>query len=160
MGIAVFCGFAIVAWILFRFAAPTTTYEDKRRENREAKLATIRQDEQAKLYSPAKYTDKAKGIVQIPIDTAMDLVANDYQAKPVAPSAVKVDNPYPAGLQTPAAAAVAASPAPNAPDVKKSSPAGAAASPAAATSPALPAPAMSVTTAPVAAPMSSPEVKP
>ena len=80
-GIAIFCAFAVVAWILFRFAAPTATYEDKRRETREEKLSAIRQDEQAKLYSPAKWIDKAKGTVQIPIDAAMDLVVNDYQGK-------------------------------------------------------------------------------
>ena len=37
--------------------------------------------------------------MQLPIDTAMELVVNDYQTKAVGPSQVKVDNPYPYGLQ-------------------------------------------------------------
>ena len=57
-----------------------------------------------KLYSPAQWIDKAKGTLQLPIDTAMDLVVNDYQSKPVQPSQVKVDDPYPYGLQMAAAA--------------------------------------------------------
>jgi hypothetical protein len=57
----------------------------------------------------------------LPIDVAMDLVVNDYQQKPVQPSQVKVEIPYPAGLQMAAATPAAASPAAASPspEVKK-----------------------------------------
>jgi hypothetical protein len=104
--ILLFCAFAVVAWILFRFASPTQTYEDQRAQTRREKVAAINADAQAKLYSPVKWIDKTKGAVQLPIDAAMDLVINDYQQKPVAPSQVKVEAPYPVGLQLGAAPAV------------------------------------------------------
>ena len=103
--VLLFCGFAVVAWILFRFAAPTQTYEEKRAQARKDKVATINQEAREKLYGPAKWIDKTKGTVLLPIDTAMELVINDYQQKQVQPSAVKVDVPYPVGLAAPAAAA-------------------------------------------------------
>jgi hypothetical protein len=106
--VLLFCAFAVVAWILFRFAAPTETYEEKRADDRRAKVAAINAEALQKLYGPPKWIDQAKGTVQLPIDVAMDLVVNDYQAKPVQASAVKVENPYPAGLQAPAAAAAPA----------------------------------------------------
>jgi hypothetical protein len=112
-GIVLFCGFALLAWIAFRLVAPTQTYEDQRAQQRIAKVAAINADAQQKLYSPAHWIDKTKGTVQLPIDTAMDLVINDYHSKPVQPSQVKVDVPYPAGLQQ---AAAAANPSP---EVKK-----------------------------------------
>jgi hypothetical protein len=106
--ILLFCAFAVVAWILFRFAAPSQTYEEKRADDRRAKVATINAEAAQKLYGPPQWIDKTKGTVQLPIDVAMDLVVNDYQSKPVQASAVKVENPYPAGLQSPAAAAAPA----------------------------------------------------
>jgi len=42
--------FAVVAWILFRFAAPTQTYEEKRAQERRDKVAAINADAQQKLY--------------------------------------------------------------------------------------------------------------
>jgi hypothetical protein len=105
--ILLFCAFAVVAWILFRFATPSPTYEEKRAQARRDKVAAINIEAQDKLYGPAKWIDKAKGTVQLPIDTAMDLVVNEYQTKLVAPSQVKVDNPYPYGLQLAAAAPAA-----------------------------------------------------
>ena len=110
--IVLFCAFAVVAWILFRFASPTPTYEEKRADERRAKVAAINAEAQAKLYGPPTWIDKTKGTVQLPIDVAMDLVVNDYQSKPVQASAVPVENPYPAGLQSPAAPAVSGSAAP------------------------------------------------
>jgi cytoskeletal protein RodZ len=144
LGVALlFCGFAVVAWILFHFAAPTQTYEEKRAQERRDKVAAINADAEKKLYSPVAWIDKTKGTVQLPIDVAMDLVVNDYQQKTVAPSAVKVEVPYPAGLMAPAAA-----PAPMAK-----------ASPTSPTSPPRPAQ-TTVTTAPVQAiPSPSPEKK-
>ena len=81
--ILLFCGFAAVAWVLFRFAAPTQTYEEKRAQTRRDKVAAINQEAQEKLYGPAKWIDKTKGTVQLPINMAMELVINDYQMKPV-----------------------------------------------------------------------------
>ena len=110
--ILLFCAFAVVACILFRFVAPTATYEEKRAEDRRAKVATIMAEAQKKLYGPPQWIDQTKGTVQLPIDVAMDLVVNDYQSKAVQASAVPVENPYPAGLQSPAAPAVSGSAAP------------------------------------------------
>jgi hypothetical protein len=106
----------VVAWIAFRLVAPAETYEDQRAKDRVAKVLAINTEAQQKLYSPAHWIDKAKGSVQLPIDAAMELVINDYQHKPVQPSQVKVDNPYPFGLQMAAAAPAAAKPSP---EVKK-----------------------------------------
>ena len=122
--ILLFCAFAVVAWILFRFAAPTQTYEEKRAQERRDKVAAINADAQQKLYGPAKWIDQTKGTVQLPIDTAMDLVVNDYQTKPVQASQVKVENPYPFGLQMAVAAPAATGTSPAAgaspsPEVKK-----------------------------------------
>jgi len=106
--ILLFCGFAVVAWILFRFTATSGTYEEKRAQDRRDKVAAIYKEAAEKLYAPAHWIDQAKGTVQLPIDAAMDLVVNDYQAKPVQASQVKVEVPYPAGLQSAAAAAAPA----------------------------------------------------
>lgn len=136
IGVAVlFCGFAAVAWLFFRAAAPTQTYEEKRAENRREKAAAIAKEAQEKLYGPAKWIDQGKDIVQLPIDRAMELVANDYQSKEVQASAVAVEDPYPAGLGL-TAPVMAAPPSTAAPPA--SSPAATpvpAASPAAASSP-------------------------
>jgi hypothetical protein len=110
--ILLFCAFAAVAWLLFRFATPSPTYEEKRAQARRDKVAAINAEAQDKLYGAPKWIDKAKGTVQLPIDTAMELVINEYQTKPVGPSQVKVDNPYPYGLQVAAAAQAAAPGAP------------------------------------------------
>ena len=109
--ILVFCGFAVAAWILFRFLAPAPTYEETRAKARKDKVAAINAEAQTKLYGPPQWIDQAKGTVQLPIDTAMDLVINDYQHKAVQASQVKVENPYPAGLQSAAAS--------SSPEVKK-----------------------------------------
>jgi hypothetical protein len=117
-----FCAFAAVAWILFRFAAPSSTYEEKRAQARLDKVATINAEAQDKLYGPPKWIDQGKGTVQLPIEAAMNLVVNDYQTKTVQASQVKVEVPYPAGLQSAPAAAAAATPAAAAspkPEVKK-----------------------------------------
>jgi hypothetical protein len=103
--VVLFCGFAVVAWLVFWLISPPQTYEDQRAQDREKKAATILKEAQDKLYSGPQWIDKAKGTIQLPIDDAMDLVVNDYQNKPVQASAVKVESPYPYGLQSPAAAA-------------------------------------------------------
>ena len=107
--VVLFCAFAVAAWLVFWLISPSPTYEDQRAQDREKKVATILKEAQDKLYSGPQWIDKAKGTIQLPIDDAMDLVVSDYQNKAVQASAVKVENPYPFGLQSPAAAA--ASPA-------------------------------------------------
>jgi hypothetical protein len=123
--VLLFCSFAVVAWVLFHFVGPSPTYEEKRAQDRMDKVAAINADAQDKLYGPPKWIDKTKGTVQLPIAVAMQLVVNDYGKKPVQPSQVKVEVPYPYGLQQAAAApsvsstsgtSSAASPAP---EVKK-----------------------------------------
>src|SRR5581483_11761574 len=98
--VLIFCAFAAVAWLLFSFSSSSQPNEDKRAQNREDKAAAIAQEAQDKLYSPAKWIDKSKGTVQLPIDAAMDLVVADYQAKTVHASGVKVEDPYPFGLKS------------------------------------------------------------
>ena len=110
--VVVFCSFALVAWVLFRFAAPAKTYEDQRAQNRRDKAAAIAAEAADKLYGAPKWIDATKGTVQLPIDTAMDLVVTDYKAKPVGPSQVKVEIPYPAGLGASAAPATSGTTAP------------------------------------------------
>ncbi|SRR5581483_7606140 len=133
-GIAIFCLFALIAWVLIRFAAPQETFDDKRAKARVEKLASLKKENDAKLNSYA-WIAKDKGTVQIPVDYAMELVANDLKSKPVQPSAVKVEVPYPFGLQPPpnvpgatapqigtnpsASPAPAAAPNTNAPELKK-----------------------------------------
>jgi len=110
-GILLFCGFAVLAWVVFKLAAPAPSYDESRGDARIAKVAAINAEAQTKLYGPPQWIDQAKGTVQLPIDTAMDLVINDYQHKAVQASQVKVENPYPAGLQSAAAS--------SSPEVKK-----------------------------------------
>ena len=148
--IVLFCIFALAARFLFWLAAPTQTYEEKRAQTRKDKVAAITLEAEQKLYGGAKWIDKTKGTVQLPIDVAMELVINDYQQKPVHPSQVKVDDPYPYGLQTAVAAPAAAAGASPAAGAMKPG-----ASPAAAGKPA----AAMTSPVPSSVPSSSPEVK-
>jgi len=113
-GIAVFCGFAFLAWVLFHFAAKPETYEDKRAAARLEKRAALEKENEQKLGSYA-WVDKAKGTVQLPIDRAIELAVTDLasEKRPVHPSSVKVENPYPAGLQPPPGADPAVAPVKN-----------------------------------------------
>jgi hypothetical protein len=152
-GIFVFLLFALLVKVWFAFSVPAENYEDKRAAARVAKRQALDRDNREKLTNYA-WVSKEKGVVQIPIDDAMKIVAGELKTKPVQASAVKVEIPYPAGLQqappAPAAPApampAAASPAPSAPAVA-APPAPSAAmpapvsAPAAATTPATPTPA-------------------
>jgi hypothetical protein len=114
--IIIFCVFALAAWIVisavFHFASSTPTNEDKRADSRRTEAGKIAQESTDTLYSPAH--KDAKGNIQLPIDVAMDLIVNDYQTKQVQASQVKVENPYPAGLQSPVAPAAPTAAAPSA----------------------------------------------
>ncbi|MEA3188814.1 MAG: hypothetical protein QOD99_2644 [Chthoniobacter sp.] len=133
-GIAMFCGFAVLAWILFRFAAPRESFEDKRVKARVEKLQALRKEDEPKLNTYV-WIAKDKGTVQLPITRAMEVTTESLRKKPVHASAVKVEVPYPYGLQPPPNAPAgtapatgtnpSASPAPsaapntNAPELKK-----------------------------------------
>ncbi len=108
-GIAVFCGFGVIAWILFRFAAPQQTFDEERAKARVEKLEALNKENDAKL-DHYGWVAKDKGTVQIPIARAMELVANDLKSKAVGPSAVKVEQIYPYGLQPPPSAPAASAP--------------------------------------------------
>jgi hypothetical protein len=150
-GILIFLLFALLVKVWFHFSGPAENYDDKRAAARIAKRQMLDRDNREKLTTYA-WVNKDKGIVQIPIDDAIKLVAAELKNKPVQVSPVKVEIPYPAGLQqVPPAAATpaAASPAPSAP-------AAAPAAPAAAT----PTPSAVPTTPPAATPETTPAVAP
>jgi hypothetical protein len=94
-----FCGLAAFL-ITQRQAIPT--YEDVRKEVRVKNLADLNAANQ-KALSEYRWVDKAKGIVGLPIDRAMDLVLTELQS----------DKPHPGGpiAATPAPSAPAAQPA-------------------------------------------------
>src|SRR5438874_1894234 len=128
-GILAFCGFAFIAWVLFRFAAPAETIEDERVTARlEKRTALEKENDKLNHYS---WKDQKAGTVQLPITRAMDLVVADLgqNKKPVAPSQVKVESPYPAGLQPPPGANPAVAPGPAPGTNPSSSPAPSAAAP-------------------------------
>lgn len=138
--IVLFLVFAALVMIWRHFSPTQQTLDEKRGEERIAKRLALQKQTDAKLLTYA-WVNKDKGIVQIPIDKAMALVVPVLAAKPVKPSDVKVENPYPYGLQdvvAPAAPAASGTAVP-------------APSPAASGS-AAPAPAASGTTAPPPAP--------
>lgn len=121
-GIFVFLLFALLVAVWFHFAGGAESYDDKRAAARFDKLHALQKENLQKL-TVYGWVNKQKGIVRIPIDAAMKLAAIELKNKPVQASAVKVENPYPAGLQqapqaaaaapTPSAATPAASPAPS-----------------------------------------------
>lgn len=123
--------FALLAWILFRFAEPTETLDEKRGAARVEKLAALRKENDAKLNRYA-WLAKDQGTVQIPITRAMELAAQDLPKKSVQASAVKVEDKYPEGLLNPPAPA--ATPAPGASPASSAAPS-AASAPAAAKKP-------------------------
>lgn len=133
-GIFVFLLFALLVAVWFRFAGRTENYDDKRAADRMAKLSVLQKENHEKL-TIYGWVNRNEGIVQIPIDDAMSLVVAELKAKPVEASAVKVENPYPAGLQqAPPTAAAAPAAAPTVSATPSSTPT-AAPAPSAAASP-------------------------
>jgi hypothetical protein len=105
-GALVFCLFlALAAW-WFRLTPPGETYDEQRAAARVKRLSDQRLAD-ARQTNHYAWSDKEKGLVQIPVARAMELVLPDLQAKGVRPSSVAVEVPYPAGLQP-----VAPAPAP------------------------------------------------
>lgn len=103
--------FGLVTAFWLRARPTTTSYDQQRSVTRLERLAAMRQEEDSKVSSYA-WVDKAKGVARIPVSQAMELVTAELKAKPVQASAVPVENPYPAGLATPAPAAPAPAAAP------------------------------------------------
>ena len=112
--ILVFCLFSVIALVWFRSIPKTETYEQKRAAFRLKTLQDLRMEDEKKLNHYA-WADEKKGIVQIPIDRAEEIVMAELKTKTAQPTAVKVENPYPTGLQQQPAPA----PAPATPEVKK-----------------------------------------
>lgn len=111
VGIGTLLLFALLVKTVFHFSAPEESYDAKRSAARTVKRQILDRENRRRLTTVA-WVSKEKGIVQIPIDDAMKLVVNELKAKPVQPSSVKVENPYPAGLQQAVPAPAAAAPAP------------------------------------------------
>jgi hypothetical protein len=95
-GILLFLIFGILVLIWPR--TKTETLDEQRARARSIKLEILEKDNHSKLSGYA-WANKDKGVVQLPIERAMQLVAVDLAAKPVKASAVKVEIPYPYGLQ-------------------------------------------------------------
>src|SRR6266576_2852141 len=101
--VLLFLFFGIFVLVLVAIAPHGNTYEAKRAEAREKKLNNARNAATQELNSYA-WIDKAKGVVRIPIDRAMQLTLRDLASKKPAPA-----NPIETPAPTPA---LAASPAP------------------------------------------------
>ncbi len=107
-GVFLFCAFAALVIVVFAASLPKESVEKARAEARAQKLAALRAEDAVKL-TGYKWANKQKGTVAIPIDRAMELVLADLKMKTPHPSSVKVENPYPVGLQDAAVAAPAVS---------------------------------------------------
>ena len=102
-----FCAFAALVIIVYRASLPLEDTEQLRGDARVKKLAALRAEDEVKL-NHFGWINKEKGTVQIPIEHAMELVAASLKDKAPHASSVKVENPYPFGLQD--VAAIPASP--------------------------------------------------
>jgi len=96
-GLILFSAFAVIAYFWFHASGTEQSYDEKRGTARVTKLQTLRQEDQKSLSSYG-WVNKEKGVAHIPIDRAMELVSSELKDSKVAPSTVKVENPYPAGL--------------------------------------------------------------
>lgn len=114
----VIVGVLASAWLYF--SGTQESYDERRAKVRIAKLAELNSADNKQLASYG-WVSKEKGIARIPVEKAIELVTPELKNKQVQPSAVQVESPYPAGLQTPAAAAPA--PAPEAPSATPATPA-------------------------------------
>ena len=94
----VFSLFALVAFIWIRSIPKVETYEQKREIFRLKTLQTLKSEDEKKLNHYA-WVDEKKGITQIPIDRAEEIVMAELKTKTAQPTTVTVESPYPAGLQ-------------------------------------------------------------
>lgn len=130
VGIFLFLLFGIFVVVWMRTGEKTSDFDQQRAKNRLVKLEQLQHENHEKLSGYA-WVNKDKGVVQLPIERAQELVVAQLKAKQVQPSSVKVENPYPEGLKqtlapvvsgtatsgsaAPAASGSAANPAPAAP---------------------------------------------
>nr|MDQ3621312.1 hypothetical protein [Verrucomicrobiota bacterium] len=97
--LGIFAGL-IVFWI--KASAPEEyEVEEQRAQDRAQRLAALQKEEQAKLTTPG-WIDKEKGVVQLPIETAMAATITELKAKKVAATQVKVQPPLLAPAVDPA----------------------------------------------------------
>jgi hypothetical protein len=89
LGLAVFAA-VVVGWI--KWTAKADDVNDERAAARIKKREELQAAWAAKLHSAA-WVDKEKGVVQVPIDDAIRVVAAELKAKAVAKSEVKVPPP-------------------------------------------------------------------
>ncbi|MEI8340683.1 MAG: hypothetical protein WCH43_03990 [Verrucomicrobiota bacterium] len=94
----VFCLFSVVALVWFRMIPKPESYEEKRAAFRLKTLQDLRMEDEKKLNQYA-WVDEKKGVVQIPIERAEEIVMAELKTKTAQPTSVKVESPYPAGLQ-------------------------------------------------------------
>ena len=116
LGILAFCVVGALVVLVRSNMTAGTTYDQQRAEIRKAKLIALHRAERRKLTTYA-WADKAKGIVQIPIDRAVELTVQDLKGQTVTSSTVRAEsnttNIVPPYLQpAPAAATPAATSAP------------------------------------------------
>ena len=102
--------FSLVAIIWLRTLPQIESYESKRAAYRTKLFQSLKVEEVKKLNHYA-WVDEKKGVVQIPVDRAQEIVREELKTKTAQPTAVKVEVPYPAGLQQ--------APAANPQEVKK-----------------------------------------
>jgi len=117
-----FCLFSVVALFWFRLYQKPESYEQKRAAVRLKMLQDLRLEDEKKL-NTYSWIDEKKGVVQVPIERAEELVMEELKTKTAQPTAVKVENPYPAGLQSAPVAAPAPVPTatPKISSIKKAS---------------------------------------
>jgi len=108
-----FCLFSILALIWFRLIPKPETYDQKRAAVRLKLLQDLRLEDEKKLNSYS-WIDEKKGIVRIPIERSAEIVMAELKTKAAQATAVKVENPYPTGLQSVPAPVPAATAAPSA----------------------------------------------
>jgi len=90
LGIAGICLIGAIALMLRSTLTSTQTYENQRAQLRSNRLFTLRADEGKKL-NTYRWADKAKGIVQIPLERAMALTLADIKGKGAVASTMKAE---------------------------------------------------------------------
>jgi len=96
--ILLFCLFSIGAALWFRSIPRVENYDQKRAIIRTKMLQDLAVDDEKKLNHYA-WIDQKKGATQIPLHRAEEIVIAELKTKNAKPTAVKVEVPYPSGLQ-------------------------------------------------------------
>lgn len=101
LGVTCLAAFATLTVLWVRHTAPTVDLvENERGAIRLQKREALEKAWTAKLSEPA-WVDKAKGVVQVPIEDAIRAVSVDLKGKPVAKTAVKLPVPVAAPVADP-----------------------------------------------------------